>query len=356
MSRLPSDDWLERGSTAVPGTSDSNRDSSQKFPVMSPHLQISFFNRLETFCPLYLAPARERTVAALDDITLLDRELADYVGADRLQLIARFGLRGEVFFPVPLILRKNPQLLGYYRLLYGFSQKEFYNRRAAPFAPFAAMEMRGVIPRDRDGDLSDLCRSLIETGTLLIEGFDQVNATMVHELQLLTVGPLFRGSRNTDLGKAAVGLVFNLIRSMILPSAIQELNEQEIRITNAAGRLVRIRFSSDPDIAVSEFVGRTERRRLAIEVKGGTDVSNRLNRLGEAEKSHLKAQSKGFTEFWTIAATEAAESEVRANSPTTTVYFLLREISEFGTPGYEAFKEQLSAALGIPITSPSEHI
>ena len=40
--------------------------------------------------------------------------------------------------------------------------------------------------------------------------------------------------------------------------------------------------------------------RIAIEIKGGTDVSNLHNRLGEAEKSHQNARLLGFTQFWTI--------------------------------------------------------
>ena len=326
-----------------------NPDSSPRFPVIKPDLQISFFTRLETIRALYLQPARERTVAALPDVTALDAELAQYVGADRLKRLAAFGIRGEVFYPVPLLIRANPQLLGYYRLLYGISQKEIYNRHGAPFGPFAAMEVRGVIPKAREADIPDLCMSLIETGAHLVEGLERLDPAIVHELQLLTVGPQFRGSRNTDLGKEAVGLVFNLIKSFIATDYIESVSEQEIRITNSAGRTVRIRFSADPNIAVSETTCRTERRRVAIEVKGGTDVSNRLNRLGEAEKSHLKAQRKGFTEFWTVAAVEATWDEVQANSPTTTSFFVLQEIGDIGSPTHQTFKEQLSSALGIAV-------
>ena len=288
-------------------------------------------------------------MAALPDVTALDAELARYVGAERLGALARFGLRGEVYYPVPILLYANPQLLGYYRLLYGFSQKEFYNRQGAPFRAFAAMEESGVIPAERVAEVPNLCRSLVETGALLVDGLDRLDREVVHELQLLTIGPLFRGSRNTDLGMAAVGLVFNLIKGLIHADYIQSVSDQEIRITNSAGRTVRMRFSSDPDIAISESSGATERRRVAIEVKGGTDVSNRLNRLGEAEKSHLKAQRKGFTEFWTIAAVPASWDEVQANSPTTTSFFHLSAIGCVGSPEYENFKEQLASTLGIAV-------
>ena len=38
--------------------------------------------------------------------------------------------------------------------------------------------------------------------------------------------------------------------------------------------------------------------RIAMRVKGGTDTANLHNRLGEAEKSHLKAQQ--FPQRWTL--------------------------------------------------------
>jgi hypothetical protein len=211
------------------------------------------------------------------------------------------------------------------------------------------MEEIGVIKPELDTMLPDLCRSLIETGALLVAGLDHLNQGVVHELQLLTLGPLFRGSRNTDLGKAAVGLVFNLIKSLIHTQYVEHVTDREIRLVNAAGRKVRIRFSTDPDIAISELTGQTERRKIAIEVKGGTDVSNRLNRLGEAEKSHLKARQKGFTEFWTIGAVAASLAEVQANSPTTTSFFVLQAIAEVGGGQHEGFKQQLGAALGIAV-------
>lgn len=316
---------------------------------MMPDLQIAFAKRLDEIRALYLAPARERTVAALEDVTLLDRELAEFVGAVRLTRLATHGIRGEVVYPTPSLLRANPQLLGYYRLLFGFSQKEFYDRTGAVFRGFRPMEERGVIPVDRDREIPALCQSLIETAALLLDGLESLSPQVLHELQVLTAGPTFRGSRNTDLGKAAVGLVFNLIRSLINERYEPVVDETKIRIVNAAGRIVQILFAADPDIAITEHTGQTPRRKVAIEVKGGTDASNRLNRLGEAEKSHLKARTKGFTEFWTIAAVPATQAEIAENSPTTTSFFLLAEIDHPRGLRRGLFEEQLASALGIAI-------
>jgi hypothetical protein len=52
-----------------------------------------------------------------------------------------------VFFPCPLVLRANPKLLGYYRLLYGVSQKDFVQ---AGQGIFSSMEDAGVISTRAD--------------------------------------------------------------------------------------------------------------------------------------------------------------------------------------------------------------
>jgi len=36
-----------------------------------------------------------------------------------LNKIARYGYAPEVFIPIPSLIRENPRLVGYYRLLYG---------------------------------------------------------------------------------------------------------------------------------------------------------------------------------------------------------------------------------------------
>ncbi len=98
-----------------------------RLPVLQPNLQLSFYHRLQAIESLHLQPALETALRKLD-LRALDRELAEYVGQKPLKRLASFGLRGEVFFPVPCILEANPFLLGYYRLLLGFSQKECYTR------------------------------------------------------------------------------------------------------------------------------------------------------------------------------------------------------------------------------------
>lgn len=94
--------------------------------VPQPDAQIDFAAALSVIRGAYLQDALAETVKGLA-IPDIDKELATYVPARSLSALAGHGPRGEMVFPVPVVLRANPRLLGYYRLLYGYSQKEFYN-------------------------------------------------------------------------------------------------------------------------------------------------------------------------------------------------------------------------------------
>ncbi len=137
------------------------KPSTGKLPVLRPDLQVSFYHRLQTFRHSFLSEALGSTVVTLD-ISKVDRELAAYVGRKSLGKMASFGLRGEILFPVPLILRSRPSLLGYNRLLYGLSQKEFY--RYAQIAPFKRLEESNEIRESLSPRLDSLCQSLIPRG------------------------------------------------------------------------------------------------------------------------------------------------------------------------------------------------
>ncbi len=95
-----------------------------EFAVLIPDLQLAFYHRFREIEGRYLGEALKTTVGR-SEIAAIDIELTELVKPESLQKVAAFGLRGELFFPVPVLLRTNPFLLGYYRLLYGFSQKDF---------------------------------------------------------------------------------------------------------------------------------------------------------------------------------------------------------------------------------------
>ena len=223
-----------------------NQQRSQKqsgprtFPVLPPTLQVAFAARLDEIRNQYLDEALRSTVDNENvDITVLDAELAKYVGSERLKAIGKFGIRGEVFFPVPYLLHANPYLLGYYRLLYGFSQKQFY-LSGTPFLSFKHLEAGGIIRPNVASDLIGLCQSLIETGWVLVQGLGKPSLALVHDLQLLTAGPQLRGSRNTELGKNAEQVVFNHVKSLIEPRYIQSEQEKSLTLVNDAGMIVTV--------------------------------------------------------------------------------------------------------------------
>jgi hypothetical protein len=314
-------------------------------PVLEPDMQIDFYFRLQSLNELYLFDALSRTVAQLD-ISTIDKQLYDCVDPEHLRKVASFGLRGEVFFPIPYIVESNPSLLGYYRLLFGFSKKKFYNGNM--FGPFNLLEERGVIKPELKPHIPQLCLSLIKTAQNLIGGLDKLSLPIVHDLQVLTIGAALRGGVNNDIGAIAVTNIFNLIKNIVDPY-ITDIGEKHIRIKNDSNRTVMIKFLSDPDIHISEKIGKTVRPLLSIEIKGGRDESNIFNRLGEAEKSHRTARAKGFCEFWTIIGVNVSLERAREKSPTTSVFFNLDNIQNPESEEYQRFRDLLCSSLSIQI-------
>ncbi|MBI5190266.1 MAG: XcyI family restriction endonuclease [Nitrospirae bacterium] len=325
--------------------SGSTKAQPPKYKVIVPELQIAFYLRLQEIRHKYLEEALASTVEGLD-IGILDKELAELAGNEKLAKLAKYGIRGEVFFPVPYLLESNPHLLGYYRLLFGVSSKEFYDQGS--FGVFKGMEEKGRITGRHEGLMGSLCASLIDTAWILLNHLDGVDKVIIKDLQLLTLGPQLRGSRNTVLGQTATAIVFNHIKAL-LGGYISEESERNIIIRNDSGRTVRIEFSSDPDIKLTEVLASGDRNLVAIEIKGGRDISNIHNRLGEAEKSHQKARNKGFHEFWTILAVDVDKEKAHKESPTTTRFFHIEHIVDTTHPQYHEFSDHLSSLLGIQI-------
>ncbi len=159
--------------------------------------------------------------------------------------------------------------------------------------------------------LADLVRQLSPT----------VTPRDVQELPLLTLGSIFQGANNVLIGKQATADVFLSIREIVRQFVVNG-ESQKLVIENAAGRRVTLVLGSDPDIRIEEDFSGTPRKKVAIEIKGGTDKSNAHNRAGEAEKSHQKAKREGFRDFWTIIAKKGLDIEkLRSESPTTTSWF-----------------------------------
>jgi hypothetical protein len=321
-----------------------------RFP--EPDLQIEFSRLLDQIRSTLLQEALSATVKGVD-IAAIDGQLGSFVPKGYLSELASRGLRGELVFAVPVLLAANPRLVGYYRLLYGFSQKAFYN--ISGVSVFKSMETKGTCGPAQEAQLSELCSGLIECGTLLIAGIgaDRISREHLDDLTRLTVGPQLRGSNNVNLGAAAIVRVFEIIHKVVAHAATETLPSR-ITLTNAAGRKVFIEFASDPDIIIREVMPSGEQRNIvAIEVKGGTDFSNIHNRIGEAEKSHQKAKNRGFVECWTVLNVDRTAMEMaKRESPTTNRFYLLSQVASNEGEEYIDFVNRVVSLTGIAINSP----
>ncbi len=322
--------------------------------IPAPQLQIEFTAALAEIRTQYLQDALNETVRSLN-VPDIDRELASYVPAHSLTALAGHGLRGEMMFPVPIVLTANPRLLGYYRLLYGYSQKEFYTA-ASGLGRFSSLEGRGVLRAALAPHLPALCEALCGAGALLLAGVGaaRISTALLDDLTLLTLGPQLRGGANVKKGTAGIRVVFNAIQE-IVHAAIVNQEETRIEVRNAAGRTVLIEFAPDPDIVIREELGSGHfTQRVAIEVKAGSDFSNIHNRIGEAEKSHQKARAAGFVECWTVVNVDNFDRAMaHRESPSTNRFYRISALVAATGEDYQDLKDRVLSMVGIAAdTSP----
>jgi hypothetical protein len=133
-----------------------------------PDVQITFYQRLQDVRRTLLLDALLNAVARAD-IQEIDRQFAQFVTNEMLQKVASWGLRGEILFPVPYLLTQHPQLLGYYRLLLGFSQKQFYGKEYG-FGVFKSLEEKGRITTRHTALLAEFCQCLCKMQSFLCMG------------------------------------------------------------------------------------------------------------------------------------------------------------------------------------------
>jgi XcyI restriction endonuclease len=281
-------------------------------------------------------------------LATLNAELDAFAPPADLQRLASLGLRGEFLFPVPALLTANPKLLGYYRLLLGFSQKEFYNK--GKLGRFKSLEEKGHISPKAQAELADLCHAFAQRASELLNeiGPERFSLELLDDLTLLTLGPQLRGSNNTKIGKFATEAVFELIHT-IVAHAVKKKSPTKLELRNASQRKVIIAFAADPDIIVVEEASKKSRRNIvAIEIKGGGDQSNIWNRLGEAEKSHQSAKQRGFVEFWTIYNVPNLDrAKAHEKSPTTNRFYNLRDLLAPQSEALDDFRDRLISSVGI---------
>lgn len=320
---------------------------TKRITLPPPDLQIAFSDLLIRMRSEVLYDALLATVGTLT-IADIDKELARVAPQADITRLAANGLRGELMFAVPTVLSANPRLLGYYRLLLGYSKKEFYQHPNG-LATFANLEESGTLRDDQAPRLGEIAAALATSASALLSHLsDPIRVGHLDDLTLLTLGPQLRGGANVRKGTSAIQQVFDLIRDLIGPHATQ-VEDNEITLTNSAGREVHVRFASDPDIVIREITPSGPRNLVAIEVKGGKDYSNIHNRIGEAEKSHNKARAGGFVECWTVVNVDDLDMTMaKRESPTTNRFYSLTRLLPKTGPEWDQFRASLISSLGIP--------
>jgi hypothetical protein len=316
--------------------------------LSSPSLQIGFAFTLKEVRERMLVDALQSCVRKID-LKSLDSQLHNLVDDQALKRLASFGIRGELLFAVPCVLESHPELLGYYRLLLGYSQKSFYTSESG-VSQFKSMEEKGTISLRQKSLLTELCIALCGSASILINGLADFMLThqFLDDLTLLTLGPQLRGGANVQRGTAATIQVFNLIHDVVKSSVIQS-SKHQIEIENASGRKVYIEFAPDPDIVIREKIrGGTYRNLVAIEIKGGQDYSNIHNRVGEAEKSHQKAKLLGYVECWTVVNVDRMDiGMAKKESPSTNRFFRISDLLNPNSEESQAFKGLVVSCVGI---------
>jgi hypothetical protein len=310
--------------------------------------QVAFHQLLVAARKTVLVDALKEALRAADP-NAVKKQLSSCVPVDVQRTLAAGGIRDEHVFPVPALLELKPTLVGYYRLLLGVPQKTFY-KGGTGMGQFRSMETRGLLKPASRPDLEGFCSAMAHSLAELVRQMaPSISKRDVLELPLLTLGSQLQGGSNNAIGKRATVDVFLAVSELVKGHAIAQ-DERRITIQNAAGRMVIIALANDPDIRIQEdFEGRL-RNKVAIEIKGGTDISNVHNRAGEAEKSHQKAKKEGFRDYWTIISKAGSSVEkLKSESPTTNDWFDVAQVLGREGEDWNQFKSRLADAAGIPL-------
>jgi hypothetical protein len=206
------------------------------------------------------------------------------------------------------------------------------------------METRGLLKPGRRPDLEGFCAAMARSLAGLVRQMaPQFSSLDVMELPLLTLGSQFQGGNNNTIGKRATLDVFLAVAELVTDHIVTR-QERTTTIRNASGRKVVIALAADPDIRIQEEFNNELRNKVAIEIKGGTDVA------GEAEKSHQKAKKEGFRDFWTIISKAGVNvQKLQSESPTTNDWFDVAQVLGRDGADWDLFKSRFADATGIPL-------
>ena len=257
-------------------------------------------------------------------------------------------------FALPCVLKSNPTLLGYYRLLMGISEKQFYTSSTG-LSIFKPMEHDGRITKNFEQEINNLCYAINFAMGNLLKSVNRSTLTQdLESLPLMTLGVYADGVWRNIIGTQAALHVFGTIKQIVKLSDADIITDEDkcLRFKNGAGAIYRVIPSSDPDISV--FLEEpSEEKLLCIEIKGGQDVANVHNRAGEAEKAHLKASQAGWPEKWTVIYLVGLQhkqaDKLLTESPSTDAWFDINEVCAQSGKTYESFKHTLAVKFDIAI-------
>lgn len=295
-----------------------------------------------------------KTTVATIDPDILQSEIAQFVNKDCRMILQGLSIREETMFALPCVLNRNPTLLGYYRLLMGISEKQFYTSSTG-LSIFKTMEHDGKIAKNSKQELNNLCYAINSAVENLLKS---VNCSALPQdleaLPLMTLGVYADGVWRNIIGKQAALHVFGTIKHIVKLSCAEIITDEDrcFKFKNGAGAIYRVIQSSDPDISV--FLEEpSEEKLLCIEIKGGQDVANVHNRAGEAEKAHLKASQAGWYEKWTVIYLVGLQhkqiDKLLTESPSTDAWFDINEVCAQSGKTYDSFKHALVMKFNIDI-------
>jgi hypothetical protein len=308
------------------------------FSPLPANKAIDLYNGLLAARQLQLHAALAEAVNAVG-VVAIDRELHDLAPTDALNTVAALGLRGELVFPVPVVIKHTPALLGYYRMLLGLSKKEFGN--VLGYSRWVAVEERGGVPLRLLPELFQLCAMFTGPLVELVSAMGRFDERDLSDLALLTLGPTLQGGRNNVIGAKASKAVIASVRSLVEPWITGE-HGRRLDFDTPTGRRFSLVAASDPDLRLDEHTAEQRAPVLAVEIKGGGDSSNAHNRAGEAEKSQIKARSLGFAHRWTVIVMgNISSGQIKGHTPTSTAIFEAREIIGRAGPDWDRFKFEL---------------
>lgn len=278
----------------------------------------------------------------------LRRDALRCVPRDGLTDAQSLGIRDELVFALPSMLRRRPTLIGYYRMLLGYSIKQFYTV-ASGLSPFHEMESGKVPHTITDGDLIAFCKAYNETMSDFLTRASRADILKdLHDLPVMTLGVYVDGVWRNRVGQGAAASVAETVFDILTDAGYSRVSGTDNRDFVVAGpnmHRLHVLSSSDPDVSITELVGESERKVLCIEVKGGQDVANVHNRAGEAEKSHQKAKRNGWPRAWTVilwsSLSKDQRDKIKVEAPTTDAWFDVNEVCGQSGRSYRRFAEQL---------------